>query len=180
MRLRMAKFGIRRKILRSRSCADRLQHRKLCVRKVISENNDPSPIFSIRIRLKPLQLALQNFSAPIGEREKKLNFADFLKCYKILQQTILIEVFRLGLNFYRSPIGTDKFFSANRIGLKRAQNKTIYQRQSESSENFSPSIQLALNNFSAQIGEVSNEFELKKSLFSPSQSRVTLPLRGVD
>jgi len=40
------------------------------VREVISENSAPAPFFSIRIRLKPLRLALQNFSAPIGEREK--------------------------------------------------------------------------------------------------------------
>ena len=40
------------------------------VREVVRENSAPAPIFSIQIRLKPLRLALQTFSAPSGEREK--------------------------------------------------------------------------------------------------------------
>ena len=57
------------------------------------------------------------------------------------------------INFYRSLIGADKFISADQIGLKRLQNKTIYQRQSESGKNFSLPIWLALINLSAPIGE---------------------------
>ena len=35
-------------------------------------------------RFKPIRLALKNFSTPIGIGREKLNFADFLKCHKML------------------------------------------------------------------------------------------------
>ena len=90
-----------------------------------------------------------------------LNWSYFSDIPQYVLDSIKYE-FPEGRFTVRSPFGADKFFRANRIGLKRAQNKTIYPPQSESGKNLSPPIRLALQNFSAPIGEVSNEFEWKK------------------
>ena len=79
------------------------------VHEFMNKNTASAPIFSIRIRLKPLPLALMK----IVQRQSKK-----LAGYTLLLHFITFYEIREVKFFPANPIGAEQFFSANRIGLK--------------------------------------------------------------